>query len=500
MTIRPTFCALSLAFGFFLAGCAQQTLAYGPVAAIDSTRGYYPSNHVDTGDDALMIVTMSGGGTRAAAFAQGMLDALAAIPFEDGVLLDEVDMVSSVSGGSVTAANYLVNGPASFEAYRQNFLYRNFMPRLFRQVLLTPPLPWSLAVENNRIEPFVDILEEAVVGEATTFAALPRRPYWILNATDIGASQTFPFTQYQFDTLCADLAGFPVARAVAASAAYPVALSSIVIENSGPCPAQRAADGRLVRPLAYLDVFKAVGALFPGGDSYRLERYQSALERMAECERDRICARPKYIHLLDGGIADNLGLSEPLWLLTGALAPWNPMIAWANNGRLRRITLVTANAASAPDHDIGATPESPDMLTTLLRVIGSTIDRRSIGLTAQAGALEGALITGAVGGAPAVSAAALSFPLIADAACRRRLGNIETDWGLEPHEVSATLAAGAAMAFAAQPFRQHAGVAEDPVASARWDGAAACLVAKACDCMARPGRCTPPQIDFPACR
>jgi NTE family protein len=85
----------------------------GPVTRIDAGRGYYPGNFVDSEDDALLVLTMSGGGERAAAFSQGMLDALGRIHFHRGTLLDEVDIVSSVSGGSVTAANDAVDGPGS---------------------------------------------------------------------------------------------------------------------------------------------------------------------------------------------------------------------------------------------------------------------------------------------------------------------------------------------------------------------------------------------------
>ena len=68
----------------------------------------------------MLILAFSGGGTRAAAFAYGVLEELAATPVVLGGrprrLLDEVDLISAVSGGSFTAAYYGLYG---FQALRQ---------------------------------------------------------------------------------------------------------------------------------------------------------------------------------------------------------------------------------------------------------------------------------------------------------------------------------------------------------------------------------------------
>lgn len=477
-----------------VAGCgARPVMDYGPVARLDAGTGYYPANHIDADDDALMILTMSGGGKRAAAFSQGMLDALATIRFGRGTLLDEVDMVSSVSGGSVTAANYAVNGPGSFGRYRETFLDVNFMPRLKRDILLDPPIPWSLIVENRRIEPVVKMFERTVAPKGFTFGDIPAsRPYWILNATDIGALQTFAFTQYQFDTICSDVDGYPVARALAASAGYPVALSSVVIRNEAPCPAQYVR-GRLAPELAYLGVFDGGEGLLPGTAAYQLERFRGALANLDTCATgDPGCQRPEYIHLFDGGIADNLGLSEPLWLLTDAIAPWNPMMEWAGNGKLRRVTLVTADAGTAPDHVIGTRAATPTMLATLRRVISAAIGRRTVGLTAQASVLPDAIIAADPDNPPATAVDILSFARIEEPACRHAFLNLPTDWGLAPNEVAATIAMGAAMTYASQALRDHAGIAAGSVAERGWDAARDCEMAAACACLAEPAACAVP--------
>ena len=59
-------------------------------------------------DDTVIARSFSGGGTRAAAFSYGVLTALDQTPMPNRPtsLLDRVDFVTGVSGGSVLAAYY----------------------------------------------------------------------------------------------------------------------------------------------------------------------------------------------------------------------------------------------------------------------------------------------------------------------------------------------------------------------------------------------------------
>jgi NTE family protein len=72
-------------------------------------------------EDVQVFLAFSGGGTRAAAFSYGVLSELREIEFqsEQGSLplLNEVDAISSVSGGSFTAAYYGLFGDRIFEDY-----------------------------------------------------------------------------------------------------------------------------------------------------------------------------------------------------------------------------------------------------------------------------------------------------------------------------------------------------------------------------------------------
>src|SRR2546428_10214426 len=64
-----------------------------------------------------IVLSLSGGGLRAAAFAHGVLTALESVKTAGGDLLGDVALISSVSGSSLTAAYYGVygrEGPARF--------------------------------------------------------------------------------------------------------------------------------------------------------------------------------------------------------------------------------------------------------------------------------------------------------------------------------------------------------------------------------------------------
>src|SRR4030095_4329813 len=80
--------------------------------------------------DNLVILAFSGGGTRAAAFSYGVLEYLRRtdIVMPNGGkfrLIDSIDIITGVSGGSFTALAYGLYGDKLFDDYEQRFLKRN---------------------------------------------------------------------------------------------------------------------------------------------------------------------------------------------------------------------------------------------------------------------------------------------------------------------------------------------------------------------------------------
>ncbi|WP_172838810.1 patatin-like phospholipase family protein [Solemya velesiana gill symbiont] len=76
----------------------------------------------------ILVLSFSGGGSRASALAYGVLEELSETPLSQDQgrkMTDEIDMITSVSGGSITAAYYGLFGDRLFEDFREWFLERD---------------------------------------------------------------------------------------------------------------------------------------------------------------------------------------------------------------------------------------------------------------------------------------------------------------------------------------------------------------------------------------
>ena len=128
---------------FVATGCAHYPVN-APLAHFDPNYGYEPKNMHQLKESAelMVLLAFSGGGTRAAAFSYGVLEALrdtsATIDGRKTHLLDEVDAISSVSGGSFTAAYYGLFGDRIFEDFQEKFLNKNIEGALLRRTFFNP--------------------------------------------------------------------------------------------------------------------------------------------------------------------------------------------------------------------------------------------------------------------------------------------------------------------------------------------------------------------------
>src|SRR5262245_24600245 len=151
-------------------------------------------------------------------------------------LLDEVDVISSVSGGSFTSAYYGLYGERIFEDFESRFLKRNIQGELVRRFLSPWNWPRLWSPHFDRIDLAAETYDRRVFDHRTfqDLAARNRTPLIVVNATDVSRASRFEFTQDQFDLLCSDLSGYPVARAVAASSAVPFVLTPITLKAYSP--------------------------------------------------------------------------------------------------------------------------------------------------------------------------------------------------------------------------------------------------------------------------
>ena len=287
-----------------------------------------------------LILAFSGGGTRAAALAygvlQGLRDTTVTIDGQPIRLLDEIDAISAVSGGSFTAAYFGLHGDKMFNRFENDFLRRDLSEHLI-DGFLDPSLWFS---SRGRTEMAIDIYDDYIFHGAT-FADLKRRngPLIIINATDLGRGVRFSFLQDYFDLLCSDLSTFPISRAVAASSAVPVIFNPVVLKNHPGCrPSPRS----------------MFAAAEDNSRSPQLSQIVSGL-RSYDIKDQR-----QYIHLVDGGITDNLGLLS-IYEMTEAAGGAKKLLEHLGERPKPYFIVIAVNASTTPLYEMEMSNREPTM-------------------------------------------------------------------------------------------------------------------------------------------
>jgi NTE family protein len=173
-----------------------------------------------------------------------------------------------------------------------------------------------------------ELLNEALFDHKTfaDLAALNQRPMLIIHASDMATLARFEFTQSQFDMLCSDLLRLPIADAAAASAALPLVLSPISLKNyANQCGFE---------PPAWLTQARKGGRIGA----------QRANELVSYLDSER---RP-YIHLLDGGLSDNLAL-RGIIEGSGLLGGFERLLLAAGVRGVKKFVILAVNAETSPD-------------------------------------------------------------------------------------------------------------------------------------------------------
>ena len=294
----------------------------------------------DNSDSMVVLVAFSGGGYRAAALALAVMELLRDTPIVwDGHprrLLDEVDFISSVSGGSLAAAWYALHREAFFDTFESQVLAFDLQAALTARFLSPQGLWRQTSARYGRSELLEEVLDQRLFRGAR-FQHLPRqRPMVFINATDIRYGERFEFSQDQFDPLCSDLELFPLARAVAASMAVPLLFSPVTVWN-------------------HREGCDVLAPMLP-------------LQSNA--------ARSRYVHLADGGLADNTGVNAAVEII-GARGGLVGSAAAAGFSGVRKRVFIVVNAQVNPDQVDDESPETPSLLRQLRSVVDVPIDRHA---------------------------------------------------------------------------------------------------------------------------
>jgi NTE family protein len=366
MTVSRVSPSLVVAFLLLLSSCATRQVN-PPIAKYNPSNLQQFQKQWHRGDQQdLVILAFSGGGTRAAAFSYGVLETLRRIEIVTKAgsktrLLDEVDVITGVSGGSFTALAYGLYGDKLCDQYEARFLKRNVQGELTARTL--NPLNWGALSSTGwgRSELAAQLYDEILFNGAT-FADLYRAngPAIAVSATELATGSRIVFVPQNFDVMCADLHPIRLSRAAAASSAVPVVLSPITINNyGGNCGYQQPPWLR-----AFADLPE------PPRPAAR------ALNRLQELQALDNGVEDPYFHLVDGGISDNLGLRSVLDVLetfealheAGQPTPLD---------RIRRIIIFVVNSLSIPSTKWNESENPPGTIDVLIKSAGVPIDRYS---------------------------------------------------------------------------------------------------------------------------
>jgi NTE family protein len=269
-------------------------------------------------------------------------------------LLEQVDMMASVSGGSFPAAYYGLYRDKIFTDFEKDFLDQDIESYVWGTYLI----PWHAARllnpdfgTNDRMAEVYDKL----MFHGATYADLLRngRPVISIDATDVSRGIIFPFLQDQFDLICSDLSAYPIARAVAASNGFPILFSPVTLESYRSQCGDR-------EPIWLRD------------DTTRdpLSRVHNQIEAARQYLDAR---RTRFVHLFDGGISDNLAMRGMLYTLT--ILTEEPNAAkYIDFGQIRRIVLISADGQKENDRSIELERQLSSIPRILDAVTGTQID------------------------------------------------------------------------------------------------------------------------------
>jgi len=363
VTMVTTVCVLA-------AGCAHWPAT--PLLERAGAPGYRVAEMTRPGqsDDLLVALAISGGGMRAAALGYGTLEELRRTEVTvNGVkrrLLDEVDVISAVSGGTLPATYYGLRGEKTFEEFEERILSRNLERELVLRILT--PTNWFRLPSGTfgKSDLFAELYDETVFDHAT-FGDLHQAngPFVIINGTDVTTGARFNFTQDQFDSICADLSKVTLGRAVAASTALPPLLTPITMENRGGTCGWKAPAWQATAEAA----------------SAKYETPGSALLRARALHSYQDPNRP-YIHIFDGGLSENLGLAEILRAFE--ILNINPdKTVLPTLRRAQKVVVIIVNALRFPDVDWDRSPDPPDTGTLVDQMWSIPVDRISFDAVEQ---------------------------------------------------------------------------------------------------------------------
>lgn len=339
--------------GLLVTGCVHAPLnRILTEEAVSAQIGIVARPSEPANDGVAVALFFSGGGTRAAAFSYGVLKELAQTPLPGSParpLLEDVEVIGAVSGGSFTAAYYCLYHERIFQDFESRFLKHNVERALALRVM--NPIAWpKLASPYYGRSDLAAEYYDQLLFHGAKFGDLAKtggRPYLAINATDMATGQHFVFSHPRFALIGSEINEFSIARAVAASSAVPLVLTPMTIKNFAGAPG--AAQPRILPRT-------------PDSDSELSHQEAEALRILRSYED---ASNRPYIHLVDGGLADNLGMQSLIddMVAVGGAAR---LMELGGLERTKRLVVIVVNSAASRGEEWNRREAVPGMLTSIL--------------------------------------------------------------------------------------------------------------------------------------
>jgi len=226
------FCIVSLLLA--IGGCAVLPGHWRPGwnqpwpvgAPVPETAGSFKLTEMEAKDGRFLALAISGGGSRAANFGAAVM-----LELKQRKLLEQVDVISGVSGGTLPAVYYGLGDKAGkfTEPVVRKALGYDFQSSWIRRWFLPHNIFRYWFSDFTRSDIMVQVFNNQLYHDAT-FAHLQSHPKILLNSTVHNDHTRFTFTDERFAGLHSVLASYHVANAVNASSAFPGAFQDVTLQ------------------------------------------------------------------------------------------------------------------------------------------------------------------------------------------------------------------------------------------------------------------------------
>jgi NTE family protein len=188
-------------------------------------------------------------------------------------------------------------------------------------------------------------------------------PLIIVNASGLGNGVRFSFIQEYFNFICSDINSFSVSKAVTTSSSVPVLFLPVVLEKFPECS--------FTEP----EWLKTVKLNAKETEDPLLNETIRGLDILANKEE------LKYIHLVDGGITDNLGL-HALYDLITVRGGAKEALQGLDKKPPKYFVIISVNSSTNPIREMDVSNEEPSISETVDAMSSAQLHRYNSTTTA----------------------------------------------------------------------------------------------------------------------